>query len=680
MNNLAGIAAVFAAMLAGLCSCVQIEDKGQETGVAYISFSSLTVDYDVEGLAFTKANVPAEDLPGAEDFTVRISGEGMDDLVFAPGDVPSEPLVVRPGIYTVEASYGSNGFDGPYFCKSVSVEVASAQTGDVALEDIPLANAMVALMLPEGLSQHLDLNSMQLTDGNVVKAVEPGQYVYVPAGVAISARFSGVNSLGESKQISYPMGILEGQHAYAVTCDLSLPAVNITLPDQQPGAWATRLYVTPASVVSELPAENLVYEVVEAGSSDWSAAVSSEVISGNYHVIKGLDNGKSYKVRARLGGFVSNEQQVTVKDHLDAATFSAAHTYESDYLTGSVATVDLGIKAGILKTLYDAGWLVVRGGTLKYGSTDVRSISSLSGTMSVTEGWPYLPQGNGYSFEVYHRLQGESSEIISKISGINVPAPQFTVSASAYTSYDKYLSSDLTFANNHDNKYIVFDRKAGVTISNELLANANYSKSSSITFNGSQVGTFDSNSKSYGNAAGCSSWQNYPLVASMTFDGVTNSATKDCHITGLPYTAAPPKNDGDHPWSKTSTGLHTVDWKDDYVYLEGSSSKQTIASPSFYIPDDINVTVTVPVKLYSYAALWIWAQPELVCRVGGNQVFSKVGDKGSTNWGGSGNKTQEYTGTGSGTLTTSNKTVEVENAYTMSSAYICVYSVELKYR
>ena len=44
------------------------------------------------------------------------------------------------------------------------------------------------------------------------------------------------------------------------------------------------------------------------------------------------------------------------------------------------------------------------------------------------------------------------------------------------------------------------------------------------------------------------------------------------------------------------------------------------------------------------------------------------------------NKSENYTSQKNGTLTASNNTVEVENAYTMSTAYIYVYSVDLKYR
>ena len=89
------------------------------------------------------------------------------------------------------------------------------------------------------------------------------------------------------------------------------------------------------------------------------------VIDGAYHVIKGLTNGTSYKVRARIGAFVSNEDQVTVKAQFDASSVSAEHIYSDNVLTGSKATANIGLPStGILRTLYDAGLLTIGGGVM----------------------------------------------------------------------------------------------------------------------------------------------------------------------------------------------------------------------------------------------------------------------------------------------------------------------------
>ena len=116
----------------------------------------------------------------------------------------------------------------------------------------------------------------------------------------------------------------------------------------------------------------------------------------------------------------------------------------------------------------------------------------------------------------------------------------------------------------------------------------------------------------------------------MTFDGVQKSASKDCHITGLPYTASPPRNSGDH------------------AYLEGSSSKQTIASPSFHVPvDNINL------KMNSAGAGLLKGIAELVCRVEGSEVICQKGPSVTC-----GNKAENYTKTG--TLTLDNKQLKLK--------------------
>ena len=106
--------------------------------------------------------------------------------------------------------------------------------------------------------------------------------------------------------------------------------------------------------------------------------------------------------------------------------------------------------------------------------------------------------------------------------------------------------------------------------------------------------------------------------------------------------------------------------------------EQVLTSPAFHIPANVNVSMTVPVKFYSVCVLWQHAQAILLCRIGGAEVDNRTGAKASD--GLNKNKSENYTSQKNGTLTASNNTVEVENAYTMSSAYIYVYSVDLKYR
>ena len=76
----------------------------------------------------------------------------------------------------------------------------------------------------------------------------------------------------------------------------------------------------------------------------------------------------------------------------------------------------------------------------------------------------------------------------------------------------------------------------------------------------------------------------------------------------------------------------------------------------------------------------VWACPKLACSIGGTQVLSKEGEKGSVNFWGSGNKTTICIDDATGSLKSSANTIIIENQYTMAAAYIKVYSVGLEYK
>ena len=113
--------------------------------------------------------------------------------------------------------------------------------------------------------------------------------------------------------------------------------------------------------------------------------------------------------------------------------------------------------------------------------------------------------------------------------------------------------------------------------------------------------------------------------------------------------------------------------------MEGSSSKQVITSPSFHVPEDINVRVESSASLFSVAVANKWKLADFKCRISGTQVFQRQGDKGTTNIWGVGEHITNCTPSGTGVLSTGNSTIELENSYTMSTIYVKVYNVGLYY-
>ena len=399
-------------------------------------------------------------------------------------------------------------------------------------------------------------------------------------------------------------------------------------------------------VLAPVTLNGITVEVVTAqGTYSMSTDSQLEMTAGNYRNLGTLDLKK-----------------------VQATSASASHTYSDGILTGTQVNVNLGINqttasyiTALTLQVKNAEGTVLR--TLNMDSAADNVVMPAEGS------WPYLPKGE-YTVSGTYTLSGVTEKVIEEIAFSITETPTFQMTATTpYTSYNKYLAGDTAGANSL-NGSTIYNVGATVTVSDAILNNANY-PSLSITDNGAEV--------SAGNLTG-RSWGSHTIKTSYTLDGVTASSEASVEVTGLPYTAAPPTKSGDHPWSENEQGIyrHLISWNSDGVKLEGTSLKQVISSPSFHIPANVNVSMTVPVKFYSVCVSFIHAQAQLICRIGGETVDDRKGAKASS--GINKNKSENYTSQKNGTLTISNNTVEVENAYTMSSAYIYVYSVDLKYR
>ena len=125
-------------------------------------------------------------------------------------------------------------------------------------------------------------------------------------------------------------------------------------------------------------------------------------------------------------------------------------------------------------------------------------------------------------------------------------------------------------------------------------------------------------------------WQQHNLSAIVSFDGVAKeSLPLECHVTGLPYKANPPRNSGANPW-KDVAGNNS--WSDDCVQLYYSAAKYPrIVSPTFHIPFDIEVGVSTKIYREHY---WFPISADLCIyqynSINGNEskVYkNKIGDK-----------------------------------------------------
>ena len=271
-------------------------------------------------------------------------------------------------------------------------------------------------------------------------------------------------------------------------------------------------------------------------------------------------------------------------------TATATHTYAEGTLTGTDVALNLAANGAPLELVDD--WDI----QLLYNGSTIRTYSSQpqnNAIMAVTDGWPYVPQGSTL-FAYIHLQTGETVELTSAVLE-EIPQPEFTATVSGSTSYSVYLDPNqgAEVANTKDGSSI-FDINATATIAPEILSNQNYSSILKVAY------TTDSGQNSgelsYGTVLKFNSlaWQKHVLTATVSFDGVDSQSSLDCHVTGLPYRAAPPRNTGDNPW-KDAAGNN--EWNNDCVKLYYSFAKYPrIISPAFHIPSDIKVGIST--KIY----------------------------------------------------------------------------------
>lgn len=270
-------------------------------------------------------------------------------------------------------------------------------------------------------------------------------------------------------------------------------------------------------------------------------------------------------------------------------TATATHTYADGSLTGTDVILNLDANGAPLE-LIDK-WDI----QLLYNGTPIRTYATQPENnmpMTVTEGWPYVPQGSTLSATI-HLQTGETIDLTSVVLE-KIPQPEFTATVSGNTSYSVYQGSGADAANTKDGSSI-FDITSTATIAPAISGNPNYSDILKVTY------TTDSGQTSgelpFGTVSQLNSlaWQKHALTATVSFDGTSiDSPSVECDVTGLPYRAEPPRNTGNNPW-KDAAGSN--EWNNDCVKLYYSFAKYPrIISPAFHIPSDIKVGIST--KIY----------------------------------------------------------------------------------
>lgn len=172
---------------------------------------------------------------------------------------------------------------------------------------------------------------------------------------------------------------------------------------------------------------------------------------------------------------------------------------------------------------------------------------------------------------------------------------------------------------------------------------------------------------------GHNSWGQKDITATVTYkdvEGNEYTATKTItrHITGLPYVAAPPKDNGDNPWdSNYALWLNQITFSADNVALSATSRAPAITSPAFHIPEKLDVTVNTN---HSLAYKNIAGVRKTVFKVEANNktIISN------------GNECTKLAMSGNGKLSPAGNTVTCISDYTMIGPSVTIFSVAINYR
>lgn len=343
---------------------------------------------------------------------------------------------------------------------------------------------------------------------------------------------------------------------------------------------------------------------------------------------------------------------------------TATHTYEEDVLTGTDVTLNIEDNGAPLELVDD--WDI----QLLYNGKTIRTYSSRpqsNAIMTVTEGWPYVPQCSTL-FAYIHLKTGETVELASAVLE-EIPQPEFTTTVSGNTSYSVYQNSGAEEANKKDGSSI-FDINATATIAQEILEN--YSDLLKVTY------TIDDNEQStkestFGIPTEFNSlaWQKHTLTASVTFDGVEiTSSPVECDVTGLPYT---PSAMVEADWENASWNYRYENGTIQLGGVSGSGECTATSKMAFYIPENIGVKVNTNVTIRASHIIW-WQNTTFTVNINGTTIISQYSDKQDND-----NTGKNYTLSGTGIFSPNACEVKLNSSYEEAGPWSKVHTLHILY-
>ena len=424
--------------------------------------------------------------------------------------------------------------------------------------------------------------------------------------------------------------------------------------------WTLTVKAGNASMTLANKEKSDSYLFVQAGQSVTAVFEGTNILgketSHEWTVVSSAVSQKKYVIQCDPDLSVFSNIQLTA---------SAMHTYADGSLTGTDVILHLDANGAPLE-LVDT-WNI----QLLYNGTPIRTYASKPENdtrMTVTEGWPYVPQGTTLAASIHLRT-GETIDITSVVLE-EIPQPEFTVTASGSTSYSVYQSSGADAANTKDGSSI-FDIASTATIAPEISGNPNYSNILKVTY------TTDSGQTSgelpFGTVTQLNSlaWQKYALTATVSFDGVSmDSPSVECDVTGLPYVPSAMIEDD---WEKASWNYKYENGTIQLGGVSGSGECTATSKMAFYIPNNLEVKLNTNVTIRASKIIW-WQNTTFTVNINGTTIISQYSDNQDNN--GSG---KNYSLSGTGNFSPTAYEVKLNSSYEAAGPWSKVHTLHILY-
>ena len=192
-------------------SCIELSETADEAMGCLLPMS-VTCDVSVEEFAETKCatdlNIQA---PSPDDITFVVK-DRKGYIMYNDKGLWDEPLFIPAGTYTVEASFGTNGFGAPAFIGSASGTVDKDEAEQVTVT-LSLVNSLVTVTLDNDLKNHFTPETLTLKSDKESYTAHYGQYCYVPSGASLEIKLTGTNSAGQESSLTSSLSSLAAKTA-----------------------------------------------------------------------------------------------------------------------------------------------------------------------------------------------------------------------------------------------------------------------------------------------------------------------------------------------------------------------------------------------------------------------------------------------------------------------------------